>query len=308
MGILLRILFSLLLLSFIACEEEPDPGPTMYDSIAALPNTTSFIAAIDRLEFDDDFRSGQAITVFVPTDAAFDSYLSQNNFASLNDVPLDDLRNLLRYHILPVAIELPALGNGYYLTASSVGGTTNLLAILVENPGTKARLNKNIQVVNQDLAARGGFYNIIDEVLNLPTILSILRQNDAFEEFANGIFRAEGLADSLENNGLYTLLVTANTNVENALDDRYGLTNILDLPDMTLDSLMRYHIIKGNQRTEDLLNASDFIYETLLEDVKVEISGVDVIRVDGEADLILADIQTTNGVVHISNALLDFRR
>lgn len=307
-GILPRILFSLLILSFISCEEEPEPGPTMYDSIAALPNTSSFIAAIDRLEFDDDFRSGQAITVFVPTNTAFDNFLSQNNFASLNDVPIDDLRNLIRYHILPVAIELPALGNGYYLTASGVGADNDLLAILVENPGTRARLNKNIQVVNQDLAARGGFYNTIDEVLQLPTILSVLRQNDAFEEFANGIFRATGLADSLLNNGPYTCMVTANTNLENALDDRYGITDILELPEATLDSLMSYHILKGNQRTDDFLNSGIFTYETLLEGVDAEVTGIDVIKVDGQADLILADIQTTNGVVHISNDLLDFRR
>lgn len=308
MGILRRILFSLLILSFIACEEEPEPGETMYDSIAALANTSSFIAAIDRLEFDDDFRSGQAITVFVPTNSAFDNFLSQNNFASLNDVPLEDLRNLIRYHILPVSVQLPALGNGYYLTASGSGPGNDLLAILVENPGTKARLNKNVQVVNQDLSARGGFFNTIDQVLELPTILSVLRQNDAFEEFSDGMFRAEGLADSLLNNGPYSLLLTANTNVEDALDERFGVTDILDLPDLTLDSLMRYHIVKGNQRSDDMLTASDFSYETLLEGVEVEIQGVDIIKVDGEADLILTDIQTTNGVVHICNALLDFRR
>jgi len=209
---------------------------------------------------------------------------------------------------LPVSIELPALGNGYYLTASGVGADNDLLAILVENPGTRAQLNKNVQVVNQDLAARGGFYNTIDEVLQLPTILSVLRQNDAFEQFANGIFRVDGLADSLQNNGQYTCMVTANTNLENALDDRYGLTDILELPEATLDSLMLYHIVKGNQRTDDLLNSGNFTYETLLEGVDVEITGVDVINIDGEAELILSDIQTTNGVVHISNDLLDFRR
>ncbi|MEM6803584.1 MAG: fasciclin domain-containing protein [Bacteroidota bacterium] len=290
---------------FLSCEEEPEPGPSLYDSILALPNTSRFIEAIEQVEFDDDLKIDQSLTIFVPTDNAFDRFLSQNNFASIADIPREDLIAIIRYHVLPGGIDLPSLGNAYYLTASGAGPNNSLVAILVENPGTRARLNKNVSVINQDLQAGSGFYNTIDEVLTLPTVLSILRQNDAFEQMANGVFRVDGLADSLQNEELYTFLVAPNSVVETALEDRYDVTDILDLEETTLDSLMKYHVLVGNQTSEILGNSSDFEYETLLSDLDVRIEAVTTISINSNIGLVLSDIQTINGVVHIIDGMLD---
>jgi len=304
-----KYLIHLLLLSvalfFASCESAPEPGPPPYDVISGLPNTSTYIQAIDRAEFDDDLKSGQSLTLIVPTDEAFDNYLAQNNFASINDVPLEELRNVLRYHILGFGAGLASLGNNYYLTVSPAGVDENFLAILIQNSGTKSILNGEIEVISQDVEADGSFISTIGEVLTLPTTESILRQNAAFEQFVMGIDRVDGLADTLLGT-FHTLFVASDAAVSEALTERYDQDDIMDIEQASADSLMRFHILSGNHRSEQFLTALNFTYETFLPEKPMMIQGNNSVVVNNQAVMILGDIQATNGVVHIIDAFLDF--
>lgn len=293
-------------LVMVSCEPDPEPGPDIYDTLSALSGASSFIEAMNIAEFDDDLKSGQLFTLFVPTDEAFDNFLSDNGYATLNDVPIEDLRNILRYHILGFASNLPDLGNNYHLTVSGAGYNDNFLAILILNPGPRATINTHVEVISQDNEVNGSYFNTIGEVLSLPTNLSVIRQNEVFSQFAEGISRVEGLSDSLSGEDPYTIFVATDAKVETALEDRYGIDDMADLDLASVDSLMKFHIIRGNNRNADLVSSFNFEYETLLPDQPVEIrGGNETAFVNAQTSLIFGDIQTTNGVVHILNELLE---
>lgn len=302
-----RLVFlSFLIVPFLfSCEPDPEPGPTLYDSIATLPNSSTFLEALDIAEFDDDFRTGQFLTIFVPTNDAFDTFLSQNNYASLNEIPLDDLRQILRYHILSYGVAMEGLPTSFYLTASGAGFVENFLAIFINNEGTSTSLNDDVEVLTADLSVDGSYYNVISEVLALPTNLSVIRQTEAFQQFSSGINEFPALVDSLGGKGPFTVLVSPDQFVEPAIDDRYGVDSLINVESTSLDSLMRTHIIKGNHRSQDMLNSANFSYETLLQDKPIDIRGVSRLIVNTRVNITLADIQTTNGVVHLLDGLLE---
>lgn len=288
-----------------SCESDPEPGPTLYDSIATLPNSSTFLEALDIAEFDDDFRTGQFLTVFVPTNEAFDTFLVQNNYATLTEIPLDELRQILRYHILSFGIAMEGLPTNFYLTASGAGFVENFLAIFINNEGSSTFLNDEIEVLNADFSVNGAYYNVISEVLTLPTNLSVIRQTTAFQQFSSGINKLPAILDSLSGEGPYTVLASPDQFLEPAIDERFGVDSLVNVESASLDSLMRTHIIKGNHRSQDMLTSANFSYETLLQDKPIDVRGVSRLIVNGRVNITLADIQTTNGVVHVLDGLLE---
>ena len=55
-------------------------------------NLTILVEALQRTDLVEVLDSNGSYTVFAPTNQAFQNFLSENNFASLNDVPVDVLK------------------------------------------------------------------------------------------------------------------------------------------------------------------------------------------------------------------------
>jgi uncharacterized surface protein with fasciclin (FAS1) repeats len=116
--LLLVFLFSLL----IGCEKwtEKDiykrpewlPGK-LYTTVTVQDNLTMFAECLRLTELDKILDVSGSWSVFAPTDEAMKQYLSENHYASIADIPLDELEKITEFHVIqnPWSLEqLKSLG------------------------------------------------------------------------------------------------------------------------------------------------------------------------------------------------------
>ncbi|WP_367127331.1 fasciclin domain-containing protein [Mongoliibacter sp.] len=94
---------------------------------SAEPEFTQLVAALVRAELVDAVSGGVTdnLTVFAPTDAAFEELYDALGVSGVDEIPVDLLQSVLEYHVVPVRAfsqdlrqdaELPTLLNGQTLT------------------------------------------------------------------------------------------------------------------------------------------------------------------------------------------------
>ncbi len=70
--------------------------------------------------------SGVAITVFVPTDAAFDEFLASQNWTLFDLLDSDYLTSIIEYHMVPAIITVAEMTNDEQLSTFFVGQNLTL--------------------------------------------------------------------------------------------------------------------------------------------------------------------------------------
>ena len=74
--------------------------------LAQANGFTSLAAALTRADLISALEADGSFTVFAPTNAAFDALLSAIGQTSIDDVPVDVLKNILLYHVLDSSVIL----------------------------------------------------------------------------------------------------------------------------------------------------------------------------------------------------------
>lgn len=98
----------LFLLTCSACEKKFDtyykvPDDligTILDVLNEEGNYTQFIKAVEMVEFDDVLGKTGNFTVFAPNDDAFSQYFIESGYPTLEDIPEEELKGLVFYHIV----------------------------------------------------------------------------------------------------------------------------------------------------------------------------------------------------------------
>ena len=166
---------SLSLISLTSCLRDPDPLPSAWDIMSGQPQFSVYLEAATIADFDDDFKSGQGLTYFVPTNDAFEVWLDSMGVNSINDVDKSSLQDIIRYHLISGTATINDLGTNYYLTPASIGPDLTSVAVLIQNVDGKVTLNNDAEVTSRDLEAQNSFIHTINKVLKIPTTLDLLQ-------------------------------------------------------------------------------------------------------------------------------------
>ena len=285
----------------------PDMRPETVVDIAASDSAfTSLVAALTREDVGFDFiktlTGNGPFTVFAPTNDAFASLLDELGLESLDDIPADILEEVLKTHI--VAGEIKAVNVTNYLSARTIG--TYELSFSTEG-GAKVidptgRMS-NITIVN--LFAKNGIVHAIDKVLlpvELPpapkSIVDIVVESEDHNTLESAVVAA-GLVETLSGEGPFTLF--APTDAAFAALPEGTLDTLLADPSGQLTDILLYHVVAGKAMSSDLSDGQ--MIETVLgQDITVTITSEGVYIND--AMVTVADIEATNGVVHVIDAVL----
>ena len=79
-------------------------GVSAWEYIQSHDSLNLFEEAIRIAELQSFYDEGIERTFIAPTNAAFKTYLQENSYISLNEIPLPILRNMLRYHIVNAVV------------------------------------------------------------------------------------------------------------------------------------------------------------------------------------------------------------
>ncbi|QQE66439.1 fasciclin [Leptolyngbya sp. BL0902] len=141
-------------------------GNTVVDIAASEDDFTILVQAIEAAELTETLASSTPITVFAPTNAAFEALPEGALEALLQPENQDALRQVLSYHVLPLEVPAAEVTTGEVPTAAGAPLT------LVVDEATGTVMVNNAQVIMTDIMASNGIIHAIDQVV-LPPDLSL---------------------------------------------------------------------------------------------------------------------------------------
>jgi len=235
------------------------------------------------------------LTVFAPTNDAFVALLSDLGVGSLDDVPVETLTDILLYHVIGSKAMSTDLSSGYYPTLSSYSGNSLSMYVKVEGG---VYINKNTMVTAADIEADNGVIHVVDKVILPPSVVNIALDNDNFTTLVSAVVKA-GLVDALSAAGPFTVFAPTNDAFD-ALFTALGVSGIDDLTAEQLTPILTYHVVSGNVLSTDLANGQ---VGTLNDGKNISIDLTSGVKIN-DSNVVAADIQGSNGVVHVIDKVL----
>ena len=300
-----------LLFMGIGCDDDDNPdGPfNIAETLRADANFSSLVAALEKANLISTFEGAGSFTLFAPTNAAFSTFLSDNGFAQLDDVPTDVLSQVLLNHVVGAKALSSDLATGYLNTLAKEASTSSDLSLYVDlTSGVK--LNGDVAVTSADDEATNGVIHTVDKVIGLPTVVTHALSNPNFSILVAALTRSDLTTDYvsvLSGAGPFTVFAPANSAFEALLASNPDWNALDDIPVATLEAVLNYHVVAGaNVRSTDLSNGQTV---TALSDgtFEVNIDGANVSLTDANArsiNVIAVDVQGSNGVVHAIDGVL----
>lgn len=300
--------------------------PTVDDHVKANPEFSMLAEAIELAGLEemlaamDEESEAYPLTLYAPTNAAFEDFMMQVNgafgWSTLEDVPVDVLTQILSYHvvtgenalsaIIPETEQATVHGDIFSVNAESVitdGSYTPTNFTLTDIQG----INGVMHGIDKVLIPASIFQEILDATLNLKE-----RSEDrGFTLFLAAMEKA-GLTGLLEGEEMLTVFAPNNeafeglfTTVENfeSLDD-FDTEEEIE----ALKALLNYHIHEGVLMSSQLTNGGTIT--TLHGDpITADLTGDNArLRPSYAAGLpsviVMANIGATNGIIYEINRVL----
>ena len=311
-----KLLLLAVAIIFSACSDDDDnttqtPDPlNIVETAQATEDLSSLVAALQAADGDlVNVLSGGEFTVLAPTNAAFDSFLADNGFANLSEVPTDVLANILLNHVISgtvLSTTLTDAGAGYTTTNATNEDGDNLS--LYFNTTTGVTFNGTSSVAQADVEATNGVVHIVDQVIGLPTIATFATADPTFETLVAALTRPDLEVPFVTilstTDPTYGIPLTTFAPTNEAFGDllvEIGADDLSQIDVNLLTAVLLTHVVaQANVRAEDL--AQDLPVVTLSEEtLTVDLTnGAQLVDPNGRvANIIANNVQAINGVVHV---------
>ncbi len=312
----LMALYLLLSLSFFtSCKKEDPEAKPKPETVAELAETNpelSMLAdALGKSNLEEDISPYGPVTVFGPTNDAFQELLDSNEaWESINDLPVQTLMNVLSFHVVEGNIMSTDLSDTYLKTYAK-GPNQEALSLQV-NTADGVVFNGNATPVLVDLEFSYGVLHAIDKVMLPPNIVTLALNNSNFSSLVEALTDSRHTTDFvalLSEEGPFTVFAPTNEAFEALLASNEAWESLSDIPIETLEAVLTYHVLGDANVQADQLSDGDL---TMLGGGTLTIDlteGAQIMTSSGQTVNILVgeatnDVQGTNGVIHAVDAVL----
>ncbi|TRX65701.1 fasciclin domain-containing protein [Carboxylicivirga sp. M1479] len=266
------------------------------DHAIANPAFSSLVAGVSKADLagalDDDMSM---FTVFAPTNDAFDMFFSELG-VSLDDLSKETLSSVILYHALGDVVPAAMVESGYFPTLSTA--YDRAISVKVDTDGG-VMLNSDSEVIATDVVATNGIIHAINKVIMPPTVVDIAIDNSSFSILVEAVVKAD-LAGVLSGEGAFTVFAPTNDAFE-ALFEALNISGIDALTKEDLIPILLAHVVDGNVASTSLSNGD---VPTLNTDKKLMVNIDNGVTIDGSINVVLADIQGKNGIVHVIDKVI----
>jgi transforming growth factor-beta-induced protein len=260
--------------------------PTVVDLAVANSEFTTLVSALTGADLVSALSSATGtFTVFAPTNAAF---------AQLSSLP-EDLKPILLYHVLGTTVYSNEVTTGYAKTLSSY---MTLPMDIYINTSSGVMINNSASVVLVDVVGTNGVIHVIDKVLLPPTVVGTALNNSAFSTLVSAVVKA-GLVETLNGIGPFTVFAPTN-DAFSALFTALGVSGIDALTAEQLTPILLYHVVAGNNVSSGLTNGNI----PTLQGSDINVNVAKGVVLNENTNVIIADVQGSNGVVHAIDKVL----
>jgi transforming growth factor-beta-induced protein len=273
---------------------------------------TTLVAAVVEAGLANTLATAPTLTVFAPTDDAFADLIATNDaFNSAADIlALSNLSEILQYHVLDSEVDA--------ISAIALAGNTTTplytaedLAISYVDPDLFINTSK---VIVADVDASNGVIHAIDKVLLPPSVDALSNPEITIGALVTNLAGAGDDAEfttllaGLQQEGLDTALVGAGPfTVFAPTDAAFALigtpAEILALADLA--DILKQHVINGAAIDSiSAYAANGTSVATLRTGTNLNISIDMGTLMVGNAAVLITDVVTSNGVIHVIDAVI----
>jgi len=233
------------------------------------------------------------LTVFAPTNEAFDDLAAALNTDIAGILALSNLADILTYHVLGSSVEASAITNGDVVTPLS---STNTLKLTKTSAGS-VYVNQAM-VSTADVMADNGVVHILDAaVLPNETVIDVALDN-GFSTLATAVIAAELLPTLSDPFAEFTVFAPTNIAFDDLASDLgTDLAGILALSNLA--DILTYHVVAGTVLSTDLTAGN--VATVNGASVTVDLSSGIMINT---ATVSTPDVTADNGIVHVIDAVL----
>lgn len=291
--------------------DDEDNTPIVTDnSITGIASRTDnlsvLVQALTKADLAVTLKSNGPFTVFAPTNAAFNTFLSANGFANLDAVPVATLKEILLNHVVSGSIQSSALTTGYVKTlGKGSASSTNTLSMFV-NTSSGVRLNGVSSVTTANILASNGVIHIVDAVIGLPNVVTHATANPNFSSLV-GALTGAGQPDFvgiLSGTGPFTVFAPTNTAFTN-LNTELAPGGIAGVSTANLTKVLQYHVVSPANVLSNTLTNNQSVTTILGQNFTVNLSPARITDVNARVSNITAvDVQCSNGVIHVLDKVL----
>ena len=269
------------------------PAGDIVETAVADGRFTTLAAALGAAGLVDTLKGEGPFTVFAPTDDAFAKLPAGTLEELLKPENKQKLTDILLYHVVSgkvMAADVVKLSEAETVLGQKVMIKVDMGSVYINDA----------QVIITDVKASNGVIHVIDTVL-LPKsdIVETAIADGRFTTLAAAL-GAAGLVETLKGEGPFTVFAPT--------DDAFA-----KLPAGTIDSLLKpenkqqltdillYHVVSGQVLAADVVKLSEAI---TVFGQKVMIKVMDGKVYINDAQVIITDIMTSNGVIHVIDTVL----
>lgn len=285
---------------------------TVVDLAIGNPNYSTLVAALQRANLVGALQGEDPLTVLAPDNAAFERFLQANNFASLEDVPVSLLTEVLLNHVISGSLQSTDLSTSYANTLATSAASNTPLSIYI-NTDNGVTFNGVSSVVAANLNANNGVIHAVKEVIGLPSIVTFATADPNFSTLVAALTRSDLTTDFVATlstaNGTapapFTVFAPVNSAFAELLEE-LDLTMLSEIDEPTLNETLTYHVV-GGLNVLDVSLTDNFTVPTLGGNITANVTGgATLTDANGRVSRIVAtNVQADNGVIHaISKVIL----
>jgi transforming growth factor-beta-induced protein len=286
--------------------EEKVTPTTIVDVAVSNGSFTTLVAVLKATGLDTVLAdTSTKFTVFAPTDAAFALLGQETIDALLADT--DKLSDILTYHVISGEVNAAAAIAATGTTVDMVNGDAVGLSLYGDN-----LLVNTATVITTDIQTDNGIIHVIDAVLLPPADMTeptmnivevALADPDNFSTLVAALTAAD-LVSTLSNEDA-TFTVFAPTNAAFALIASDTLTALLADTDALSKVLLQHVVADAAVNSVNAYALSGSMVDTAsMAKVALNINMATDTLTFGGANVVMKNIYTTNGVIHVIDAVI----
>ena len=305
-----------------------EPG-TIVDVAVGAGSFTTLVAAVTEAGLVDTLSGDGPFTVFAPTDDAFAAALTDLGLTADELLARDDLADILTYHVVAGEVDAATAISLDGQSAETANGATIDITVVDGNV-----MINDATVTTPDVEASNGIIHIIDTVLLPPademaddemsddemsddemsddemtddamdepgTIVDVAVGAGSFTTLVAAVTEA-GLVDTLSGDGPFTVFAPTDDAFAAALTD-LGLTADELLARDDLADILTYHVVAGEVDAATAISLDGQSAETA-NGATIDITVVDGNVMINDATVTTPDVEASNGIIHIIDAVL----
>jgi transforming growth factor-beta-induced protein len=263
---------------------------SIVENAIATPTLSTLVSVLTLPAYKpvlDALSGAGPFTVFAPTNAAFQA-------AGVDPANVAVVTAVLQYHVVSGKIMSKDL------QATQTVVTLNGKSIVVTSGAGGVTINGKANVTTADVNSTNGVVHIIDAVLIPPAVLQSIVANAIATPTLSTLVSVltmpgyKPVLDILSGAGPFTVFAPS--------DAAFQAAGVNPNNVAALTPVLQYHVVSGKIMSKDLQQTQTVV--TLNGQSIVVTKSPNGVTINGIATVITADIEATNGVIHIIDSVL----